>query len=146
MSDPLKARIQELVPDVMEVQFGCGFELVGYSRFQAELFKRFRTKYYVYDGQSKLLCEHGSLNFDDMYLFNKDKWVIVGSPITLAVVLRAIKQNTIIYGDLPADMQLLNMQRKYGEVAGRWNLKADNYDQQSEECKQFIGSLLGIID
>jgi hypothetical protein len=26
----------------------------------------------------------------------------------------------------------------------RWQLISDNYDQQSEECKQFIGSLLGV--
>ncbi len=25
-----------------------------------------------------------------------------------------------------------------------WNLEHDNYDDQSEECKQFLGSLLGV--
>jgi hypothetical protein len=25
-----------------------------------------------------------------------------------------------------------------------WNLEHDNYDQQSEECKRFVGSLLGV--
>lgn len=62
--------------------------------------------------------------------------------ITLAVVLRALEKNTVIYGDLPARMQLENVQKRYGEVAGHWNLRTDNYDQQSEETKQFIGSLL----
>jgi hypothetical protein len=69
--------------------------------------------------------------------------VIEESP-SLAVVLRAIEQNTIVYGDLPVKMQLLNVQKKYGEVAGHWNLAHDVYDDQSEECKQFIGSLLGV--
>jgi hypothetical protein len=138
MNDPIKARIQELVPDVMEVRFGCAFELVGYSRFQAELFKRFRTKYYVYDGQSKLLCEHGWLDFNDMYVAQKDKWIIAGSPITLAVVLRAMFVHTNEKG------QHTIRDTEFTEVIWRWKWAKDNYDQQSDEAKAFIGILLGV--
>jgi hypothetical protein len=140
MNDDIKAKIVELVPDVLEVKFGCTFELVGYSRFQAELFKRFGTKYFVYDGQSRLLCEHGSLEFNDMYLPHRDKWIIVGAPITLAVVLRAMFVHT------NGKSEHAIRDTEFTEVMWRWKWANDNYDQQSDECKHFIGLLLGIIN
>jgi hypothetical protein len=67
---------------------------------------------------------------------DKEQLRIDGSPITLAVVLRTIKPFvTNTQHDNHALEQL---------VDGIWNLEHDNYDQQSEECKQFIGSLLGV--
>lgn len=59
-------------------------------------------------------------------------------PITLAVVLRAIGYDTqkVI---LTADDNY-----KIGKIVRRWNLTNDNYDDQTEETKKFIGSLLGV--
>jgi hypothetical protein len=51
--------------------------------------------------------------------------------ITLAVVLRAIGDKKLRKDDA-------------WEIVCLWNLEHDNFDQQSDECKQFIGSLLGI--
>ena len=56
---------------------------------------------------------------------------ILGKPITLAVVLRALKpkidMNTYVISSLLED----------------WNLEKDNFNDQSEETKGFIGGLLG---
>lgn len=91
--DPIKKRIQELCPDVME-----------------------------YDS----ICP------------NPDCGVGFENKITLAVVLRAIEK---IYYEL--DIYTKDAHYKtFGDLISLWNLEQDNYDQQSGECKQFIGSLL----
>lgn len=83
---------------------------------------------------------------------NPDCGAGIPAPITLAVVLRAIhkaKENGK-YEGIRADG---NFTTDFGERAAftadgqtpiKWNLEHDNYNQQSEECKQFIGSLLGV--
>jgi hypothetical protein len=76
MTDPIKQRIQELVPEVMELAPDFAF----------------------------------------------------GSPITLAVVLRAIDKLRYVNWDT---------------FRNRWNLVKDNYDEQTQKTKEFIGSLLG---
>jgi hypothetical protein len=97
MTDPIKAKIQELLPDMVP-----------------------NAKY-------------------------------IGMPtITLAVVLRAINKQgfnnrehheRILYA-LCNGMNAVNNTETKSNIG--WNLEHDNYDQQSEECKQFIGSLLGV--
>jgi hypothetical protein len=115
MTDPTKAKIQELCPGVMDCQV-CGSNVIHNS-----------------------VC----MNCRDT--------VVVGSPITLAVVLRAIKalkeDNAIEFGVRADGHFLMDFCEKTawvdgGETPVIWNLEHDNYDQQSEECKQFIGSLL----
>lgn len=69
---------------------------------------------------------------------------------TLAVVLRAIEViasrsiANIQDGDEAAYEYYHNRERWFWSVVDMWNLEHDNYDQQSEECKQFIGKLLGV--
>jgi hypothetical protein len=62
-------------------------------------------------------------------------------PITLAVVLRAIEKH--YKGDQFALMSSNGWLSMLGKKHCRWDLTKD-YDQQSEECTQFIGSLLGV--
>lgn len=95
-TDPIKAKIQELCPDVMATH------------------------------------ECNCPSAED----------IVGFPITLAVVLRAIpkKGKTVKINDEGTFFTGVSDEMK----SAVWDLKHDNYDQQSEECKQFIGSLLNV--
>lgn len=60
------------------------------------------------------------------------------TPITLAVVLRAMLAHTNEKGE-----HTIN-DKEFNEVVWHWKWAKDNYDQQSEECKQFIGQLLGV--
>lgn len=85
---------------------------------------------------------------DVMFSGNPVKWTI-----TLAVVLRAIRAtDKEIERKLAEDNGHPNAESQryshFVEVLKRndafWNLEQDNYDRQSEECKQFIGSLLGV--
>jgi hypothetical protein len=115
MTDPTKAKIQELCPGVMDCQV-CGSNVIHNS-----------------------VC----MNCRDT--------VVVGSPITLAVVLRAM-----VAGMTQPGNWLVDAGGQFWEIIGessegdwtmkphkvRWQLASDTYDQQSEECKQFIGSLL----
>lgn len=62
--------------------------------------------------------------------------------IGLCVVLRAINKHV---GDLYADTLgfIFWFEPAYGPDK-RWNLEQDNYDAQSQETKDFIGTLLGV--
>ena len=57
---------------------------------------------------------------------------IIGKPITLSVALMAIE----------AKMKMKSGNRG-GELIMLWNLSKDNFNDQSEETKTFIGVLLG---
>lgn len=63
-----------------------------------------------------------------------------GEDFGLAVVLRAIENSYMARGISKAFLT----SEQLWTVYGLWNLEHDNYDQQIEECKQFIGSLLGV--
>jgi len=106
MTDPIKAKIQELCPDVMQDR-GCDCP--------------------------DCVTEHG----------------IILPPITLAVVLRAIqsgpKWNECWFITTGGDFCRLDDvgagEKNIPELGDRfWDLKQDNYDQQGEETKAFMGS------
>lgn len=113
MTDPIKSKIQELCPDVME----------GETNY------RTTTK----SGRQEI-----------------EGWQ--QKPLTLAVVLRAIAQATLDAGcpfvvDSAGQIYDVREQDEVGYLKttrASWNLEK-NYDQQSGECKQFIGSLLGVV-
>lgn len=138
MTDPIKARIQELCPDVMELKFGC---LVNFSTFTG-LERRAGTGcilYHFEDTNGVVLYTHGK---SSLIITREEIEEIIGSPITLAVVLRAMRQTT--FAGIVDDMgDIYNQDDQYSEPVATWNLEHD-YDQQSEEFKQFIGNLLGV--
>lgn len=73
-----------------------------------------------------------------------------GPDITLSVVLRAMQslsrtdsnRHWVVnrHGEFLKDRE----DRLGADVGETWNLTKDNYDDQTEETKRFIGSLLGI--
>ena len=62
---------------------------------------------------------------------------VLGKPITLAVVLMAIRQS----GNFWFGFKLREAQES---ILEDWNLSKDNFNDQSDETKKFIGGLLGI--
>lgn len=126
MTDPIKKKIQELCPDVMELKMGC--EVVGpwgnaivlakAREFLKEEKKYIGQRYHVLKGRT-----HSTLN----RIAIKE---ILGSPITLATVLRSLAH-------MRADFA-----KSSSDLLRNWDLKNDNYDAQSEETKKFIGELL----
>jgi len=87
-------------------------------------------------------------------LFDDKKYKILGKPITLAVVLRAVEKFTgssddVLYVNSVGLMYKINSNKtqkdfvKQFENCVEWNLSKDNFNDQSEETKMFIGGLLG---
>lgn len=137
--DPIKARIQELCPDVMELKFGCKVKLLDYEKYP-NAWGIYAGKQFWKSGEhDRELVIH-----PDGKLYPMDKKIeILGSPITLAVVLRAIERAKGITGYAVGQNGAFYFHGQELFKVPRWNLEHD-YDQQSEECKQFIGSLLGV--
>jgi hypothetical protein len=111
MTDPIKAKIQSLCPDVIEGTVGA------------------------YNANH---CPHCAKEF--------------APKIALAVVLRAIEKLNVgatLFIDTSGQWYGKNSQLKLAESGYlhrelNWNLAKDNYDDQPEETKRFIGSLLGV--
>lgn len=60
-------------------------------------------------------------------------------PITLAVVLRAIKKVSVI-----KQREWDTYQKAIVVIVERWNLEHDNFDDQDKPTQDFIGNLLGV--
>ena len=175
-------RIQELVPSVMELEFGCKVILlntnedtykdergavcidVGEDVFDSypggEYHLQEEAKYGVYFlNEPWGDCEQtldSRTNNSGQFIVSK----ILGKPITLAVIMLA-------FGKAKIDVGVSVSFRNDGELAhifpqgvslkpgpiknthisvdtrqARWNLSKDNFNDQSEETKTFIGELL----
>ncbi len=136
MNDPIKAKIQELCPDVMELKRGTQVYIKDTrTRFEGE------TVVVDYLPIEEVVWYDAGRNLNSVEKSAVKE--ILGSPITLAVVLRAIANYPKAPYAIKSNGSWLG---KWGEYKNKynWNLEHDNYDQQSEECKQFIGSLLGV--
>ena len=144
-------RIQELVPSIMELEFGC--EVEEKPAFGSSM------RHDTFNGGKvfKIVCKDNSGNW--LYLtdggFGREKedkilnWhTILGKPITLAVVMLAINKSREHLRDRYAVkvsssgfMEDCDMSNAKG--TGKWNLSKDNFNDQSEETKSFIRGLLG---
>ena len=138
MTDPIKAKIQELCLDVTELKFGCKVAYEGYVGVP-HIWHAATVLQTMASGKIAIYSTHAQY-------FDKEHLRIDGSPITLAVVLRAIKNLKLDYAVMVDQeggfVTALAAAATSISVLKGWNLEHDNYDQQSEECKQFIGSLL----
>jgi len=121
-------RIQELVPDVMKLEFGCEVideaEMLDWAKrivFITRNPKNGLTYFKEQDGS--LFSTNGLKNIK-----------ILGKPITLAVVLLAIEKKNKARLELTVT--------EWEDVLGFWNLSKDNFNDQTEETKEFIGGLL----
>jgi len=137
-------RIQELVPSVMELEFGCEVFVQNYIVSSTILLDRSNFARVESEYPLDIIGYCGSESFTN---FNKEHITeILGKPITLAVVLLAISENrqevihkyvvTVTEDGFMEDTDMNN----YNRV--QWNLSKDNFNDQSEETKAFITNLL----
>jgi hypothetical protein len=146
--DPVKEKIQSLCPDVMELKFGCMYKDAKgvFTIISAKTMKRSlgnQADQLEVSWFASVIATDGERIVEG--LIEQDEVEILGSPITLSVVLRAInmKQSTAI--GVTSGGQFYDERTGKMQYWRTWNLKHDNYDQQRDECKLFIGKLLGIV-
>ena len=121
-------RIQELVPSIMELEFGCRI-------------KHKKRGYGTLIDSTHLVFENEKESISAPFIYGN--CTILGKPITLAVVLMAIQEAQI---GLILVSQNGRFHKRVGVQQhielGDWNLSKDNFNDQSEETKIFIGELL----
>lgn len=117
----LKSIIQKANPEIMELKFGC--EIRGMGFYAYGLSDRNNGDLVGY--ATSLGRFDGNLNNDE----------ILGRPIRLADVLLAIGEKWVMVSNNSFPQQVV-------EVFNKWNLRDDNLDHQSEECKHFLIDLL----
>jgi len=131
-------RIQELVPSVMALEFGC--EVLAQEKYSPVGFLMPMTVLSVNESVREIdTTLYTGLSYDDII-------TILGKPITLAIVLLAITE----YKELQmtfAEAEKEDMGDDWGRIMYgfrdmNWNLSKDNFNDQSEETKTFIGNLL----
>ena len=139
-------RIQELVPSVMELKEGCRIIRNGTRENPQNILYKVLENRGLMTGISmhdtsynKLICY--DYTFETLETFrSEDKKenpiensTILGKPITIAVILLALKSEIEIRAYIVSELL---------EV---WNLSKDNFNDQSEETKTFIGELLATL-
>ena len=132
-------RIQSLVPSVLDLEFGCVVETNIFPSYLCH----FRLCYKTWKSDI-LVCEN---NEGEQVLLSINDCKILGKPITLSVVLLAIiKDDGLPITFLEAEKVEIghdwsNIMFHFRDM--NWNLSKDNFNDQSEETKTFIGGLLG---
>ena len=134
-------RIQSLVPDVMKLEFGCKLRGLWYENGSPN---EFYTDA-VYVAKTKI-CYHLLLENKTygMVLINdfEDRFTILGKTITLAVILSAIDDESLVIEAKTGQFGTTTAEGVYVGEHAIWNLSKDNFNDQSEETKTFIGELL----
>ena len=150
MNDPVKAKIIELVPDIMELAYGClviykFFGDLGTFEAKCRYSHRVGNRHYVID-------ENDHVHFVYSKEVGKEELKVLGRPITLADVLRAMEkisdETRVWMGVLTTGQIFHNAPHNdsnafYQIIDCTWNL-ATHYDGQTQEVKDFIGKLLGV--
>ena len=135
-------RIQELVPSIMALEFGCEVNF-DYDTENSDGSKEdcFDTIIEADDIMVRTLGGSYFHRFTAEHYSQESSWSsqkkeILGKPITLAVVFMAVRQSQSVWlGFKLRETQVL--------ILEDWNLSKDNFNDQSEETKSFIGGLLG---
>lgn len=171
MEDKTKAKIQELVPEIMKIQKDCEVKKITYKLkiegkkeiLMEEKFTIFDINY-SFDGEryhtngvvyienkitypslsDRMFGETGLKNHDNI------QYEILGRPITLADVLLAIgkvrlENITLINLECNGNFVITEFPNNRTEkrIGAKWDLTKP-YDDQSQETKDFIGQILGV--
>lgn len=135
--EELKKIIQEAVPEIMELKFGCEIVYPGYQK--ATICGQQLNTYRVYCEQRNY-CAFKMISDKELDLSLVHQ--ILGRPIRLADVLMAIplmELQTLI----PASEEMpTGCSRLEHIVHNLWRLNDDNLDKQSPECIKFLTELL----
>jgi len=130
MKEELKKVIQEAVPEIMELKFGCVVYFMGMPT-------TYLNSLYVWAAKRPIeVCAE------------EEDIEILGRPIRLADVLLAMQDiwRTRYNSSEVSDKWKELAKAKEGEllyaIVFQWNLKDDNLDHQSEETIEFLHKLL----
>lgn len=130
--DQLKKKIQEAVPSIMALEFGCWVEFRNGTK---DIFiEKAFTNHFIGGEQIGFYFVHNAPRTQQDMKFIK----ILGRPIRLADVLVAIPH----WVSVDNDGSFRKGNQLSSSFLGQWNLLDDNLDHQSEETKQFLISLL----
>ena len=128
-------RIQELTGGTA-LEFGCKIN-IGYDK--DVFFVKMDNEYIYWIDKEGDNCDEDTIELQHL------NFEILGKPITLAVVLEAIREANVGFvfvthsGTLHKKIGIEDTAHTY---LGIWNLSKDNFNDQSEETKTFIGGLL----
>jgi len=130
-------RIKELVPSVMALGKGMAvfvnadFGIQGYGNVQCV------ETYTPETGEISLYGQN-----EDGRSYNIK--TILGHPITLSVVLLALDLKNRCEENNSTENWTCWCLKNTGQICMDWNLTKDNFNDQSEETKTFIGELIKI--
>jgi hypothetical protein len=164
--DKLKQVIQAANPEIMELKFACevmawyGEDCLSFTVLSESIVCRkhkvWKDECYEEDNTDESvlaveLSDEGAFTTNllkeksDAKIYRPYVYEILGRPIRLADVLLAIEEtsNQAIVLDSRGRMTDINTATSNGfHNAIQWNLKDDNLDHQSDECKEFLIKLL----
>jgi hypothetical protein len=150
----LKKKIQEANPEIMKIKFGCKLKLHWISGWSEETVIEALGDDDTDDLDKMVTLIDDAGNVEEGKDLSQLNFEIIGRPIRLADVLLALEK---LNGDsIGIDAEGFFVSRKWDEGIGlsskwneqgthrmyRWNLKDDNLDNQSNECKEFLMSIL----
>lgn len=138
--NPIRQKIQELVPEIMKLQYGCKVRLehpalpvteaiyLTFGEYTPENPEPMSTSFHtVYSNEYGLIS-----NLQEKAL------VILGSPVTLSVVLEAIKRAN------KWQSRYSSISHMFGDIAWWWDKNRDDLDRQEDKVVMIIGKLLEV--
>ena len=139
-------KIQGLVPDVMKLEFGCRIEIPIYHTFNSRSNGTFwrMHRLLTIDSLSGDLILNRDCRYGNKRVTRNSEMQILGKPITLAVVLRAILKHNHPDSEadgLRLDSDIIFLIKDCFGFKG-WDLLKDDFNDQSEKTKDFVGELL----
>lgn len=136
MNDLVKAKLIELVPEITDLKFGCKIRMASiegsdYTDTISQAWKEPAEWWYRTVGG-------GGINYAE-----RDFKEILGRPITLADILRAIDIATSEKESwyIRTDGKIQRANSTY--ISAQWNL-LEHWDNQTDEVKAFVGKLIGV--
>ena len=129
-------RIQELVQSVMALEFGC--------KVLNKDLNKVLTVTYLSSYNECIHCFY-EWESDSTWIWKKyleNSFEILGKPITLAVILSAIDDESLVIEAKTGQFGTTTAEGVYVGEHAIWNLSKDNFNDQSDETKTFIGELL----
>jgi hypothetical protein len=136
MHDKVRTRIIELVPEIVELKFGCEVNREGPGR-----------EFYVGECGADIalvrLNQHGTWLPYNVPRERLESFKILGRPITYEDCVVAVKRHCGVPDKERADLMQTAAGASCLAIGNRWEWQKP-LDEQSDECIEFIGKLLGV--
>lgn len=163
MTDPIKARIIELIPEIMKQDAGCRSKMLPTEKGSTYMAKFGAKQIYTLNPEEQHWdCQRGWVDGTEMYKLSLDGDAeILGHSIQLHDVLRAIEvrskeepEKMPMFVNLGTSGAFYKFQYDPSNGDGilirddnniNWNL-LESYDHQEQPVKDLIGTLLGVTN